>query len=249
MFLESLLETSAPARRRRGWATLMSFLLEATAISLLILVPMLYTNALPSLAYAGGVPLLVPPRGDPGPKPAGEDTAHKRSTPQRASNVNADGKLQAPHQVPPEVWKPKPGEDFVPGPPSVCVGCIPGSTGDGPANPVITNVVGPPPVVSAPQPKAPVPVTSSIIAGLLLHRVEPVYPRLAIMARVQGPVLLRAIIGRDGTIRDVTVESGHPLLVEAAVAAVRQWRYRPYILNHQPVDVETQVTVNFVLSR
>ena len=84
--------------------------------------------------------------------------------------------------------------------------------------------------------------------GNLISRVQPIYPPLARSARIQGPVLLRAIISRTGTIENLQAISGHPMLIPAALDAVRQWRYRPYVLNGEPVEVETQVTVNFSLS-
>jgi protein TonB len=84
---------------------------------------------------------------------------------------------------------------------------------------------------------------------MLMRRMQPVYPRPAIDARIQGTVTLRAIIGRDGAIHGLQALSGHPLLIPAAVDAVRQWRYRPYLLNGQPVEVETSVTVNFILNQ
>ena len=90
---------------------------------------------------------------------------------------------------------------------------------------------------------------SVMMEGLLIHRVEPAYPPLAKAARIQGTVQLQAIISKNGAIQNLQVLSGHPMLVTAAVEAVRQWRYRPYILNGDPVEVETQITVNFVLSR
>ena len=87
-----------------------------------------------------------------------------------------------------------------------------------------------------------------MMEGNLVHKVQPAYPPLARAARIQGPVVLRAIISKAGTIENLQVLSGHPLLVPAAIDAVRQWRYRPYNLNGEPVEVETQVTVNFILS-
>jgi protein TonB len=85
--------------------------------------------------------------------------------------------------------------------------------------------------------------------GNLIERVQPQYPSLARQARIQGTVLLSAVISRDGKIENLQVLSGHPMLVQAAMDAVRQWRYRPYYLNNEPVEVETQVTVNFTLAR
>jgi protein TonB len=71
---------------------------------------------------------------------------------------------------------------------------------------------------------------------------------MARQARIQGAVLLEAVIAKDGSIENLHVISGHPMLSSAAVEAVKQWRYRPYTLNGQPVEVETQITVNFRLS-
>ena len=88
---------------------------------------------------------------------------------------------------------------------------------------------------------------SSLLQGSLIRRVEPVYPQLARVARVQGPVVLEAIISKDGTMQNLQLISGHPLLVPASIAAVSQWRYRPYILNGAAIEVETRITVNFVL--
>jgi protein TonB len=87
-----------------------------------------------------------------------------------------------------------------------------------------------------------------MMEGNLIYRVQPVYPALARQARIQGTVLLRAVISREGTIENLQVVSGPPMLVPAAIDAVRQWRYRPYFLNDRAVEVDTQVTVKFVLS-
>jgi protein TonB len=84
--------------------------------------------------------------------------------------------------------------------------------------------------------------------GNIIYRVQPIYPSIARQARVQGAVELQAIISKAGTIENLVVVSGHPMLATAAVEAVRQWRYRPYLLNNEPIEVETEITVNFVLS-
>jgi protein TonB len=88
-------------------------------------------------------------------------------------------------------------------------------------------------------------VRSQLSEGQLLNRVEPVYPHLAAISGIQGQVKLHAIIGRDGRIQSLSAVSGHPLLVRAALEAVEQWRYRPYVLNGEAVEVETLITVNF----
>jgi protein TonB len=87
-----------------------------------------------------------------------------------------------------------------------------------------------------------------MMEGNLIYQVQPTYPPAARAARIQGPVVIKAVISRDGAIENLKVISGHPFLVKAALDAVSQWRYRPYILNGEAVEVETQVTVNFILS-
>jgi protein TonB len=83
--------------------------------------------------------------------------------------------------------------------------------------------------------------------GDLVRKVLPVYPPLARTARIQGQVVLQAVISKQGAIENLKLLAGHPMLVPAAIEAVRQWRYRPYLLNNDPVEVETQITVNFSL--
>jgi len=90
-------------------------------------------------------------------------------------------------------------------------------------------------------------ISQGVTAGLLIHRVEPPYPPLARAARLQGNVVLKAIIDKQGMIQDLQLISGHPMLVPTAIEAVKQWRYRPYLLNGQPVEVETTITVIFSL--
>ncbi|MGH9517004.1 MAG: energy transducer TonB [Terriglobales bacterium] len=90
--------------------------------------------------------------------------------------------------------------------------------------------------------------TSVMMEGNLIHKVEPQYPAIAKQLHIEGSVIVKAIISRDGVITHAEAESGQTLLAQAALAAVRQWRYRPYYLNHEPIEVETEVTVNFVLA-
>jgi len=79
--------------------------------------------------------------------------------------------------------------------------------------------------------------------GYLIHRVQPDYPALAKQMRVQGPVALAAVISKDGAIERLHALSGHPMLIPSAMNAVKQWRYRPYILNGDPIEVDTEITV------
>jgi protein TonB len=140
-----------------------------------------------------------------------------------------------------------------------------GGTGDGNGNGIgvsggVEGGLGPvlnvawtakPPVLPSAPPAAPkrLAVSQGVAEGLLLHRVVPAYPELARRARISGAVTLRAVIGKEGTIENLRLTSGHPMLAQAALDAVRQWRYRPYLLNREPVEVDTEITVNFNLAQ
>jgi protein TonB len=90
-------------------------------------------------------------------------------------------------------------------------------------------------------------VSQGVSQGLLVSRVDPVYPEQAKQAGIQGTVVLSAIISADGSVKSLRLVSGHPALTSAAIDAVKQWKYRPYLLNGRPVDYETTVTVKFTL--
>jgi periplasmic protein TonB len=128
----------------------------------------------------------------------------------------------------------------------------------GPIGPALSGSMALPPVTPPkpiaqpaprPAPAGPIRVTSGVTAAKLVFGPAPVYPRIAVTARSQGIVKLEAIIAEDGSIRDLRVVSGPPLLVNAALEAVRQWRYHPTLLNGAAVQVLTEIDVNFTLSR
>ena len=106
-------------------------------------------------------------------------------------------------------------------------------------------------VVKAPEPPPVkrIRVASRVAEANLIHDVAPQYPPEAGRERVEGVVVLVAIIGTDGTVKDVHVESGPSLLAQAAIDAVKQWRYRPYLLNGMPVEIDSRITINFTVSR
>ena len=101
--------------------------------------------------------------------------------------------------------------------------------------------------IPKPTPSAHKTRISVIMEGNLISRVQPKYPLIARQIGLQGTVIVRAIISRDGNIERAVPVSGPPLLAPAAIEAVNQWKYRPYYLNGEPIEVETQITVNFVL--
>jgi protein TonB len=102
--------------------------------------------------------------------------------------------------------------------------------------------------VEPPKPKGPTRISGGVMAGQLVSKTQPIYPPIARAAHVGGTVVLHAIISKSGAIQDLKVESGPPMLQGAALDAVRQWRYKPYLLNGDPTEVDTTVTVNFNLN-
>jgi protein TonB len=239
MFAESLLETSWTERGRRSWTTLTSFGLQAVIIGILLLIPLLTTVGLPS-GRTVSTPISFGRR-DPGPAP----NVHSGGRRSGMQIIPYSGPIMQPTQIP--IGIPK-GKDETPfagpiGDPNLPIGP---SIGDGPYLPVpVTGNYPVMPVASKRVDK--IFRTSSILQGSLIRKLEPKYPQLAIAARIQGPVVLAAVISKAGTIENLRLVSGHPMLVGAAIDAVSQWRYRPYILNGDVIEVETQITVNFTL--
>ena len=103
----------------------------------------------------------------------------------------------------------------------------------------------PPPIVRPAAPTSRIPVSGGVIEGLLIHHTTPAYPAIARTVGVSGTVVLAATISKSGTIENLRILSGHPMLTQAAIDAVKTWRYRPYLLNSQPVEVETTINVVF----
>jgi periplasmic protein TonB len=241
MFADLVSDSEWSNHSHRGWTTLVSFVVQALALGCLLLLPLFYTDGLPKLAMLA--PLLAP-----APPPAAPPVPpHPISSSTPQSNLMGN-RLISPLQIPPtvtiltDVAPPAPmvdpyavGVSHVIGDPHTR-GSVIGGIGD-------SNVALPPPAPTVHHPP-----TSHMMEGNLIYRVQPEYPALARQVRVQGLVVLRAMISRDGAIENLQVLSGHPLLIPSALNAVRQWRYRPYVLNGEPVEVETEVKVNFILS-
>jgi protein TonB len=245
MVAESLfadtLHSSWPERARRGWTTLTSFGLQALFAAVLIVLPLLRPSGLPSLRQLSTPISLGRPQpesrvasGDPHPRFA---SPHPVEFFFRRPSPLPTGPRPVPDDGPPQIQESGP---YIPGV---------GASGDTRG---VSNLLGEGsrPVLPVPPPAAvarPLQV-SHISEGNLIRRVQPAYPALARSARIQGVVVLQAVIGKQGNIENLRLISGHPMLAPAAIDAVRQWRYRPYILNNDPIEVETQITVNFALA-
>jgi protein TonB len=160
-----------------------------------------------------------------------------------------NGQLRTPTKIPEKVQMIK--EEEAPpdlgagGVPGGVPGGIPGGSAGGVIGGIISSTPVAVPKVATPQR---VRVSQGVSQGLLIRRVQPNYPPLAKQARIQGQVVLQAEISKDGTIQNLQLISGHPMLAPAAIEAVKQWRYKPYLLNGEPVAVETTVLVNFSLT-
>lgn len=126
------------------------------------------------------------------------------------------------------------------GQPGIGPGFLPGGTGD-------RVIVPEPPHAESPHVR-PTRMSEGVMAAMLVNRVDPQYPKIARAAHISGVVHLRAIIAKNGTVRELEVVDGNPLLAQAARVAVQNWRYQPTRLNGEPVEVETYVTVNFILN-
>lgn len=218
----------------RGWATLTSFALQATAVAVALFIPLLRPGLLPHLDLTPHlVPIFLPHAAAPAVQPA----ASARSDSPQVPRV-----LTAPAAVPTGIH---PSADPTPGEPEApCVQCVTGtgqSTTPGGMDVIALAAVPPLPKL------APKPRVSAMMDGYLTRRVQPDYPFLAKQARVQGPVEMAAVISKQGAIENLQVLSGNPMLIPAALNAVKQWRYRPYILNGDPIEVDTRITVTFVL--
>jgi protein TonB len=242
MFADSMLETSWDQRSRRSWTTLSSFGLQALVVGILLIVPLVRPVALPFLRpLATPVSLAVPP----GPPPV----AHQQQTTAPVQSNLSNNVLIAPREIPRQILNV--AENIAPPQIGPVGPYVQGSTGSGGDPSGVLGSLGTPGSAILPQPPRPVvaqPRISHMMEGNLIYRTQPEYPFVAKSAHIQGQVRISAIISKEGTIENLHVIAGPPLLVHAAVEAVTKWRYRPYILNNEPVEVETQIVVNFSLS-
>ena len=241
-------------KTRKSWTVLVSFIAQILVIVVAILIPMIYFDALPKSQLTSFL-VAPPPPPPPPPPPAAAPPKVVKIIPRQFDA----GRLMAPKAIPKEVAMIK--EEELP-PPSAggVVGGVPGGVPGGSAGGIIGGIIGSVPTAAPPPPPPPVKVEKpatpqrirvggQVQAAKLVRQPRPVYPPLAKQARISGHVILNAIIGKDGTIQNLTLASGHPLLVPAAMEAVKQWVYQPTLLNGEPVEVVTQIDVNFTLSQ
>ena len=245
---EEMVESTVGSKKRtnKRYTVFLSMGLQVGFLAILILIPLIYTEALPKTLMSS-ILLAPPPPPPPPPPPAPVQVVHVKPM----AHLMDAGKLVAPKVIPKEVKIIK--EDAAPPDMSAGIaGGVPGGVSGGSMGGVLGGVIGGAGAAPPPPPKPTVTRTrvgGAVQAAKLVNRVQPLYPPLARQTRISGTVRLHAIIAKNGTVEQLSVESGHPLLVQSALDAVRQWRYQPTLLNGEPVEVDTEIDVIFSLAQ
>jgi periplasmic protein TonB len=230
MFEDALLESAGRLKTQSKFWTLGALLLNGGVLAIMILLPLLHPEALPKTSIAA---MLVAPA----PPPPAMQVVTKAAAVQQSRPAL----LRAPSIIPTHI------HDSDEPPSTQPIGVMAAPSGPGTPGQNITSIFGPSPaiVVARPKPSGPLYVASRLEAGNLIAQTLPVYPPIAQAAHVTGAVILRAIISKAGTIENLSVQSGPVLLRQAALDGVRSWRYKPFLLNGEPAEVDTIITVNF----
>jgi len=224
-----------------------AYILEVIIIGVLVLIPLIYTEDLPKAQLMTFLAAPPPPPPPPPPPAAAPPVRVVR-------HISVEDVMRAPTVIPKTIAQVK--DEPEPAPSQVgVVGGVVGGVPGGSFGGVLGGVIGgalsaAPPPPPPPKPQAPkrIRVGGQVESARVVFGPHPEYPPLAKMARIQGTVRLDAVISKDGTIQDLKVISGHPLLVRAALDAVQRWRYQPTLLNGDAVEVATEIDVNFTLA-
>lgn len=233
-------EHRACERHIRRRALIISIAAQSAILTAIILVPLFGKPQRIALANIMPIPPYYQNNAPERPTTANQQTTQRRRNP---FNPNV---ISEPPRIPPGIdERPDPGSQDPPeipsgpGPATPCPGCI--SIADARPQPER------PPEVRHEAPRRL--IMTHLEPAMLIQRIEPVYPPLAIQIHREGRVELRALISTDGTIQSLQVVSGDPLFLQSALDAVRQWHYHPTILNGQPVEIDTFITVIYSLQR
>jgi periplasmic protein TonB len=240
LFHDSLVISGAKSRHLDPWAAVGSVVLLSFILGALVVIPLFHTDPLPTRSTL--TMLYLPPAG------AASNVASFSVPTSTLGNTRT--KISIPRAV--HTTQEAPSAPVVTA--AGVVGGVPGGVVGGVPGGMLSDLLrskGTAPVLAstpAPAPKR-TRVSARIAEANLVYDVAPKYPPDAGRERIEGTVVLMAVIGKDGTVRDVRVESGLPVLAQAAIEAVKQWRYRPYLLNGEPVEIDSQITINFNLSK
>lgn len=248
MFEDALMENRVKDTSR--WSVVLSTVLQLVLVGVMLLIPLLNYYELPATDFVSF--LTAPPPPPPPPPPPAAVVI--KAVPKEFDTGALTQPVAIPDQVAiieEDIAAPSAGIAGV-------IGGVPGGSVGGTVGGVLGSIISSAPTAAPPPPppppvkkKAPpkrIRVGGNVAKARLTRQVRPQYPPLARQARIQGTVKLSAIIAKDGSIQKLEVMSGHPLLVPAALSAVKQWRYRPTLLNGEAVEVLTNIDVNFTLS-
>jgi protein TonB len=242
MFDEMVVSSPNPKKTNKPWTVILSMVFQTAFLAVLILIPLIYTEALPKTMMA--TLLVAPPPPPPPPPPPIAQVVHVK--PQ--VHLMDAGKLVTPKVIPKDI---KIIKEDAPDMSAGMTGGVVGGVAGGQMGGVIGGVIGG--VGAAPPPPKPTQTRirqgGNVTAAKLMNKVQPQYPPLARQTRISGTVRLHAIIGKNGGVEQLEVLSGHPLLVQSALDAVKQWRYQPTQLNGEPVEVDTTIDVIFSLNQ
>jgi periplasmic protein TonB len=244
MFDDLVISSANPKKTNKPWTVALSVAIQSGIVIFMILIPLIYTEALPKQMLTTFLVAPAPP--PPPPPPAAAVTRIVKPV----ARLIHEGKMMAPTVIPKKVNLIKEEEM----PPDVgavgVVGGVPGGVPGGSASGVLGGIIGgvgggpPPPPKAAPSR---IRVGGNVQQAKMLRMVQPVYPAIAKTAHISGTVILHAIISKDGNVEQLEYVSGPPLLMRAAMDAVKQWRYQPTLLNSDPVEVDTTISVVFTL--
>ena len=248
-------QTFVEGKTKTTWTVLTAFIAQTALIIVAVILPMIYFDVLPKTQLTSFL-VAPPPPPPPPPPPAAVQAVKIVKVIPRQFDA---GRLMAPKSVPKEIATIR-EEELPPATSGVggVVGGISGGVAGGTPGGVLGGIIGSVPSALPPPPPPPVKVDTkpkritiggNVQQAKLVRQPKPVYPPLAKQARISGVVHLAAVISKDGTIQDLKVISGHPLLIPSALEAVKQWVYQPTLLNGEPVEVSTQIDVNFTLSQ
>jgi periplasmic protein TonB len=236
-------------KTKRPYTILLSFAVQIALIGVLVIIPLIFYDTLKGAVLTSALVAPAPPPPPPPPPPPQQVVKVVHTAPKQF----VANQLIAPKSVPSKILMVT--EEEAP----LATGVIGGIPGGVPgAGGGLSGLMGglpaaappkPPPAPPVPpKPTGPAKIGGNVVAANLINPVKPVYPPLAKMARQQGTVKFEAMISKEGTIEDLKLISGPPLLVQAAMDAVKQWKYKPTILNGEPTEVQTTIDVNFSLS-
>jgi periplasmic protein TonB len=243
MFDELVISSPHPKGTNKPWTVALSALVQIGIVLVMILIPLIYTEALPKQMLTTF--LVAPPPPPPPPPPA---AAIQRIV-KPVARLIQQGKMMAPTVIPKKVEMIK-EEELPPDVGAVgVVGGVPGGIAGGSAGGVLGGIIGGSGSSLPPPPKAPsrIRVGGNVQSASLLHQVMPVYPPIAKTAHISGTVILHAIIAKDGSVQQLEYVQGPPLLMKSAMDAVREWRYKPTLLNGEPVEIDTTISVVFTI--